>query len=85
MKLADWYSDSGNPIPEDVELLIQDLLWIRLCELKGSDWTQLPDAPLDEAWKEEWRIYRQALRDLPENLPDTHGEILEVVFPEKPE
>lgn len=30
--------------------------------LAGSDWTQLPDAPVD---KEAWAQYRQALRDLP--------------------
>lgn len=31
--------------------------------LESSDWTQLPDAP--SAKKQEWAIYRQALRDLP--------------------
>ena len=30
--------------------------------LVDSDWTQLPDAPVDKA---AWAIYRQALRDLP--------------------
>lgn len=29
-----------------------------------SDWTQLPDSPLDAAKKAEWATYRQALRDL---------------------
>lgn len=29
--------------------------------LKESDWTQLPDAPVD---REAWAAYRQALRDL---------------------
>lgn len=31
-------------------------------ELKETDWTQLPDAPVDS---ESWANYRQALRDLP--------------------
>jgi hypothetical protein len=31
-------------------------------ELAASDWTQLPDAPVDKA---AWATYRQALRDLP--------------------
>jgi hypothetical protein len=31
--------------------------------LKNSDWTQLPDAPVDSA---AWADYRQALRDIPE-------------------
>jgi hypothetical protein len=30
--------------------------------LAASDWTQLPDAPVDKA---AWATYRQALRDLP--------------------
>ena len=33
--------------------------------LTGSDWTQLPDAPTVNA--AEWKVYRQALRDLPQN------------------
>lgn len=34
----------------------------RNAELAKSDWTQLPDAPVDQA---AWATYRQALRDLP--------------------
>ena len=30
--------------------------------LKESDWTQLPDAPVDQ---QAWATYRQALRDFP--------------------
>ena len=30
--------------------------------LKESDWTQLPDAPVD---RQAWATYRQALRDFP--------------------
>jgi hypothetical protein len=36
-------------------------LW-RNTQLAISDWTQLPDAPVN---KTEWATYRQALRDLP--------------------
>jgi hypothetical protein len=36
-------------------------LWRNL-QLAQSDWTQLPDAPVDKA---AWATYRQALRDLP--------------------
>jgi Phage tail assembly chaperone protein len=31
-----------------------------------SDWTQLNDAPFTNEQKTEWAIYRQALRDVPE-------------------
>ena len=32
--------------------------------LKLSDWTQMPDNQLSDSKKEEWRVYRQKLRDL---------------------
>ena len=31
--------------------------------LASSDWTQLPDSPLDDDTKKQWREYRQKLRD----------------------
>ena len=37
----------------------------RLC---ASDWTQCADSPLTEEKKAEWATYRQALRDIPNNL-----------------
>ena len=33
--------------------------------LRESDWTQFTDSPLSESKKNEWKIYRQQLRDLP--------------------
>lgn len=46
--------------------------------LAASDWTQVPDAPVDQA---VWATYRQALRDIPqqEGFPES------VVWPTKPE
>lgn len=46
--------------------------------LKNSDWTQLPDAPVD---KQLWAAYRQALRDLP-GLP---GFPWTMQWPQQPE
>lgn len=45
--------------------------------LSASDWTQLPDAPVDKA---AWATYRQALRDITETFsaPDL------VVWPTQP-
>jgi len=45
--------------------------------LKQSDWTQLPDAPVDQS---AWATYRQALRDVPQQsgFPDN------VTWPEEP-
>ena len=43
--------------------------------LQETDWTQVPDSPLTDSKKAEWRIYRQALRDLPthSNWPELDG------------
>lgn len=46
-------------------------------KLSASDWTQAPDAPVDQ---QAWATYRQALRDLPANTADPR----EVVWPTKP-
>lgn len=45
--------------------------------LTESDWTQLPDAPVDQT---AWGAYRQALRD----VTDQDGFPLEVVWPIAP-
>lgn len=39
-------------------------------ELAGTDYTQLPDSPFSNEVKQQWRLYRQALRDL-SKMPDT--------------
>ena len=39
----------------------------RASMLSHSDWTQVPDAPVDRL---AWAEYRQALRDLPSNTTD---------------
>lgn len=49
----------------------------RNARLAESDWTQLPDAPVDKA---AWATYRQALRD----LPAQGGIADEAEFPIKP-
>jgi hypothetical protein len=49
--------------------------------LTESDWTQVADAALTDEKKEAWRMYRQALRNLPGSVADVWGE---VVWPGKP-
>ena len=48
--------------------------------LRFTDWTQLSDAALGDHTAEEWRTYRQALRD----VPQTYSRVSEVVWPEDP-
>lgn len=45
--------------------------------LAASDWTQVADAPVDQA---AWAAYRQALRD----IPSQEGFPVSVVWPNKP-
>jgi hypothetical protein len=35
--------------------------------LNETDWTVLPDSPLSLELREQYLVYRQALRDLPQN------------------
>jgi hypothetical protein len=71
----------NNLTSNDIQLLGQDpnlteeqkLAWIlqeRDVRLAASDWTQLPDviALHDDVWLTNWRVYRQALRNLPDTL-----------------
>ena len=48
--------------------------------LAASDWSQIGDAVLGDHTAEEWRTYRQALRD----LPAAYSRVSEVVWPEDP-
>lgn len=45
----------------------QTLRTERDARLARSDWTQVADAPVNA---EHWALYRQALRDLPQNTTD---------------
>ena len=60
----------------DPELAQLEFINSRNKKLLDSDWTQLPDAPVD---KEAWAEYRQKLRDLPETT-----DTLNIVWPDRP-
>lgn len=70
-----WSPPEGYSIVPDDELPdgwemqpeLHDLEKVRIernQKLKDTDWTQTYDSPVN---KEAWAIYRQALRDLPQN------------------
>lgn len=50
----------------------------RDAKLSSSDWTQVADAPVDQA---AWATYRQALRDIPSQA----GFPNEITWPTEPE
>lgn len=61
--------DKPNDILQQQEI---DAAWVylkaeRTRRLYATDWTQVPDAPVDSL---VWSEYRQALRDLPDNTAD---------------
>lgn len=80
---------NGEPVEkpeEELEAIQVEEFWVRLRQrrdglLQKSDWTQMPDAPLDATKKEEWKVYRQQLRDLPANTLDPR----QVEWPTPPE
>lgn len=63
--------------PVNVELRAREL---RNALLKETDYILMPDYPLTDEQKSLWILYRQALRDLPEQ----DGWPLNIVWPEKP-
>ncbi|EQB09673.1 tail fiber assembly protein [Novosphingobium lindaniclasticum] len=68
-------NDNGDPIavpppPPPADQLARQLRTKRDKLLAASDFTQVPDSPFTAAEREEWRLYRQALRDLPETTLD---------------
>jgi len=71
--------DLTHPTETDVpdEYLVERMRNHRNRLLAESDWTQLPDTPVDRA---AWATYRQALRD----FPATWTPSPTVTFPEKP-
>lgn len=62
----------------DVEAAASEARGERSRLLTASDWTQQPDAPVDQA---AWAAYRQALRDVPEKA----GFPFNITWPVKPE
>ncbi len=66
------------PTPQSAPSTEQEIRKQRNQLLAVSDWTQVADAPVDQA---AWKAYRQALRDVPqqEGFPE------DVIWPTPPE
>lgn len=70
------------PYPDDViaQIEIEELRQARNTKLQECDWTRLDDNGLSDGQREEWSVYRQALRDITQNYSDLES----VVWPPKP-
>lgn len=78
---------AAQPVIDGFDIAAADLaaVWAtlrldRTARLVACDWTQLTDAPLDAATVDDWRTYRQALRDVPQDTADPTT----VVWPDEP-
>jgi hypothetical protein len=76
---AAWLASQPSPL----EVAIKDLRARRNKALADSDWTQLPDVGFNAAERNAWMIYRQALRDITNNI-ETAEQAKSISFPVKP-
>jgi hypothetical protein len=65
--MTKFISNMGNDDEVSDNIFLARLRYWRDNELARTDWTQVADAPVDQA---SWAIYRQALRDLPTSNKD---------------
>lgn len=78
-EVAQWAGNGWVVLPErpepDLTLIWAAIRAERNAKLAASDWTQLPDAPVDAA---AWATYRQALRDI-----TTQSDPFNVTWPQE--
>ena len=84
-KSAEYTFQNGLPVAKshsEISALEAELAWAKFRDIRDQllsacDWTQVPDAPVDQA---AWAAYRQQLRDLPANTTDPSNPS----WPERP-
>ena len=56
--------------------------------LAESDWTVMPDSPLSTSKQNEWKTYRQSLRDIPQGsipiIDEQQNIVSGLTWPSKP-
>ena len=70
--------------PSALEVAMKDLRARRNKALTDSDWTQLPDVGFNAAERTAWMNYRQALRDITNNI-ETAEQAQSINLPAKPQ
>ena len=68
----------------NTEDLVSSLKLERNYRLISCDWTQSADSPLSDSKKAEWATYRQALRDVPANIPEEVDSLSGYPWPASP-
>jgi hypothetical protein len=69
-----------TPVEKSAEQLAIEIRYARDHQLADTDWTQLPDAPVEPAARTAWAAYRQSLRD----ITTQNGFPADVVWPLAP-
>ena len=83
---TDWYKwnwDTSSWVV-NTDMLLSTVRLERDLYLTHTDWTQVSDNQLTDSKKEEWRTYRQSLRDLMANLAADLDDPSKVVWPTQP-
>ena len=92
-KIAKWYVNDPQPSEEEIQTKLTELRNaepMRLLreernqKLQETDWMANSDVNMTD----DWRTYRQALRDLPSSASptlDEQGNLTNVTWPTKPE
>lgn len=62
-----WKNGGWAWVDEGTSELERSIRTRRNQALIASDWTQLPDVAMSVQMRKNWRLYRQALRDLPKH------------------
>ena len=81
-----WYETNTLPKPTLEELTekwneyiaakpLKELRTKRNKRLAECDWVLVPDTPLSQEKIDEWKVYRQALRDLPSLAEDPENPV----------
>ena len=93
-KIAKWYVNDPQPSEEEIQTKLTELRNaepMRLLreernkKLSETDWKDLPSYPGTD--QNDWRTYRQTLRDLPSTAEpqlDENGQLTNVTWPTKP-
>jgi len=65
LQLYGWYKFDNSGFCTTQEDMFAALRDMRDVFLKESDWTQIPDCALPQETIDQWKLWRQYMRDLP--------------------
>jgi len=81
IQIYGWTLSTTGTYAQTQEELAQALREMRDVLLKESDWTQMPDCPLSEEIKNDWRVWRQEMRDITSTVSRPLENTLQLPLP----